>query len=317
MKKTKRRAFIQSAAVGLGASTLGYPFLASASASSHSDLQEETVHISSDVRLKAMTMERIDTHSHFYHKIYPLNDVVRGMDDFTQSPDMGTSRHLAIGSRKLYGIDAGLFLRPDSSEEIFEKAAALRAKGSDAALEAALDAGNISTQLLFSYLPNPQSNKEAELSQRVQLLNYIDSAVVGDEGRAFTPDGQDMEFNYFDAISGHFGELRTLADYLNALDSTIDVWRSHRVVGMKVALAYTIGLNFSDPSLNEAQAAFIKKRNMTPEDVTIVQHYAFRHTLLACQRNELPVVIHTGFQIWGHADLRQSNPILLHNLIID
>jgi predicted TIM-barrel fold metal-dependent hydrolase len=63
--------------------------------------------------------------------------------------------------------------------------------------------------------------------------------------------------------------------------------------------------------------AFAKKRDMTPHDVTTVQHYAFRNVLLACQRNELPVVVHTGFQIWGHADLRQSNPILLHNLLID
>jgi len=56
---------------------------------------------------------------------------------------------------------------------------------------------------------------------------------------------------------------------------------------------------------------------MTPAEIKAVQHYAFRHALLACLRNELPVVIHTGFQIWGHADLRQSNPMLLHNLLID
>ena len=56
---------------------------------------------------------------------------------------------------------------------------------------------------------------------------------------------------------------------------------------------------------------------MTPQDVTTVQHYAFRQSLLACKRNGLPVVVHTGFQIWGHADLRQSNPMHLHNLFID
>jgi len=101
------------------------------------------------------------------------------------------------------------------------------------------------------------------------------------------------------------------------LDAAIDSWRSHGVVGMKTAFAYTIGLEFTDPSLEEARAAFAKKRDMTSEDVTAVQHYAFRHALLACLRNELPVVVHTGFQIWGHSNLEQSNPMLLHNLLID
>ncbi len=108
-----------------------------------------------------------------------------------------------------------------------------------------------------------------------------------------------------------------MSDYLNALDADIDSWRDYRVVAMKVSLAYSIGLKFADPSLKEAQNAFAKKRDMSPEEITIVQHYAFRHSLLACQRNDLPVVVHTGFQIWGHADLQVSNPIHLHNLLIE
>ena len=34
-------------------------------------------------------------------------------------------------------------------------------------------------------------------------------------------------------------------------------------------------------------------------------------------RNGSAIVIHTGFQIWGHSNLEQSNPLLLHNLLID
>jgi hypothetical protein len=36
----------------------------------------------------------------------------------------------------------------------------------------------------------------------------------------------------------------------------VDAWRGHGVVGMKTALAYTIGLSFSDPSPEQARAAF-------------------------------------------------------------
>jgi len=311
MKDVKRRAFFQTTA-GLAASTLACGGLTS---SGPAYGQEETSGAISDVRFKAMTGQRIDTHSHWQRKQAELKDVARGLADFTQSPGMTFSRQLALGSRKLYGVDAGLFLRPDAPEELFEKAAALRAKGPAVALETALDAANISIQFCFSG-HDPQHAPQRKLTSRVRLLAYIDQAIAGND-RAFCPDGRDMEFNYYDSISGRFQEPTTLADYLDALDAAIDSWRSHGVVGMKTAFAYTIGLSFIDPTLKEAQTAFAKKRDMTPHDVTTVQHYAFRHALLACQRNELPVVVHTGFQIWGHADLQQSNPILLHNLLID
>jgi hypothetical protein len=311
MKDVKRRAFFQTTA-GLAASSLACGGLASPGPARG---EEETSGAISDVRLKAMTSQRIDTHSHWHRKQAELKDIARGLADFTQSPGMTFSRQLALGSRKLYGVDAGLFLRPDAPEELFEKAAALRAQGPAVALETALDAANISIQFCFSGY-DPQHAPHGKLSSRVRLLAYIDQAIAGND-RAFCPDGREMEFNYYDSISARFQEPKTLTDYLDALDAAINSWRSHGVVGMKTALAYTIGLSFSDPTLEEAQTAFAKKRDMTPHDVTTVQHYAFRHALLACQRNELPVVVHTGFQIWGHSDLQQSKPILLHNLLID
>ncbi len=310
MKRIRRRTFMQTALAGMGAGVLVKPTLVSAS--SQSENQYERVYANSDVRLKAMTMERIDTHCHYDLTMSEL----KGEDDFINTPELVGSSILAIGSRKLYGINPGLYLRPDSSEEIFSRAAGLRAKGAGAALETAMDVANISTQLVFNYGAHPKHSKEAMLSSRVQLLNYVDNLIAGDV-KAFSPDGRDMEFNYYDAICDRLGELKTMSDYLNALDADIDSWRDYRVVAMKVSLAYSIGLKFADPSLKEAQNAFAKKRDMSPEEITIVQHYAFRHSLLACQRNDLPVVVHTGFQIWGHADLQVSNPIHLHNLLID
>jgi amidohydrolase family protein len=276
---------------------------------------EESSGGASDVRIKAMTMKRIDTHSHWQSKQADLKNIALGLGDFTRTPGMSLSRQLALGGEKLYGVDAGLFLRPDSPEELFEKAAALRAKGPTVALETALDAANITLQFCFSG-HRPEHCPHTKTSSRVRLLAYIDQAIAGRD-KAFCPDGAEMDFDYYDSICGHFGELGALADYLDALDSMIDSWRSHGVVGLKTAFAYTIGLEFSDPSREEAESAFARKRDMTLEEITTVQHYAFRRVLLACQRNELPVVVHTGFQIWGHSDLRQSNPILLHNLLID
>ena len=317
MANIKRRTFVRNAAAGLAGSAFAYRGFAPAAsrAAELAEGVEENARPISDVRVKAMTAERVDTHSHWQPKQAELKATVRGLDDFSRSPGMSFSRQLALASRKLHGVDAGLFVRPDSPQELFEKAAALRAKGPTVALETALDAAKISIQFCFSG-HKPQDSPHTKLSSRLRLLAYIDQAIAGND-HAFCPDGRDKEFNYYDSIGGHFNGAKTLTDYLDALDAAVDSWRANGVVGMKTAFAYTIGLSFTDPSFEEAQAAFAKKRDMTPQDVTTVQHYAFRHAVSACQRNELPVVVHTGFQIWGHSDLRQSNPMHLHNLLID
>jgi len=278
------------------------------------DRREPVTHMSA-VREAAMTMPRVDTHSHYGIPVADLKVHAQGLGSFVNNPGMIHSRQLAAGCRKLYGIDPGIFLRPDSPEAIFEKAAALREQGPGPALEAAMDADNITTQLCFCG-HHGQHAPLRELSDRVRLLAYIDNAICGND-HYFTPDGIEGDFNYLDALCAHFGELGSLDDYLDAMDTAIDAWRGHRVVGMKTAAAYTIGLSFTDPSRADAEAAFSKKRDMSPAEVTSVQHFAFRHALLGCLRNELPVVVHTGFQIWGHSDLRQSNPMHLHNLLVD
>jgi predicted TIM-barrel fold metal-dependent hydrolase len=144
----------------------------------------------------------------------------------------------------------------------------------------------------------------------------MDAQIAGNDF-AFCSDGRDQNFNYFDAICNHFGKLGNLDNYLDALDKTIDGSKNFGVKAIKTAFAYTVGLSFSDPSYKETAAAFCRKRKMDPGQVKTVRDYAFRHCLSACKRNNLPIVIHTGFQIWGHSNLAQSNPLLLHNLIID
>jgi len=227
------------------------------------------------------------------------------------------SRVLAEGCRFLYGIDPGVFLRQDAPAALFEKAAELRKDGWWEGLCKAWDRCHIVKQLCFSCLrkesrPYPDHWDDPRLG----YLAYIDLGVQGDYAYP-SPDFDTSHFNFYDRLRQFFGEVNTLDDYLQALDADIDSWRSWGVVGMKTARAYTSGLLVSDPSVQEARTAFARKRDMTEADFRVVHDYAFRHALLACKRNGLPVVIHTGFQIWGHANLSQANPLLLHNLLID
>lgn len=263
----------------------------------------------------ARTLSRIDTHSHMGEPLADLREVAKGFETSQTSQKMTDYRVMAVGCRELYGVDPGPHLGPGAPEELFKRAEQLRSRGFKAAILAAMDKASISLQLAFCG-HRPEESPLLDLTPRIRLIAYIDAAIAGDDF-AFCPDGRRADFCYYESLCAHFGTLGELGDYLGALDETIDGWKPAGIVAMKTALAYTLGLRFGDPSPDEARSAFRKKGVMTPAEVRIVQDYAFRHALLACRRNDLPVVVHTGFPIWGHGDLSQTNPILLHNLLVD
>jgi hypothetical protein len=268
-----------------------------------------------EIMERATKLQRIDTHCHLPSRFSDLQDEVKGYAQFRTSDDLQDSKMRAIGCRELYGIDPGMCLQPDAPAEIWERAAKLRAQGFLSAFETALDKSHIASQLVFCDF-RPEASPLRSISSRVKLIAFVDDLITADSYK-FCPDGRDPEFNYYGALCSKLGDLVNFDQYLETIDRIVDSWRANHVVAMKVALAYSIGLSFGDPSLEEARSAFEHKRDMTRENMKTVQDYAFRHSLLACLRNDLPVVIHTGFQIWGRSPLSQSNPSLIHNLLTD
>lgn len=271
--------------------------------------------VASDVRDCAMSLKRIDTHGHIEVSVPDLMEVAKGLEYFDTCKPMMMAKLYAVGCRELYGIDVGTYLRPDVPPALVARATECRAAGDRAAFERGLEAANISKMLAFCELW-PARSPLPSFSSRLHLLAYIDSGIIG-SFPGNSPDSPLEGYCHYDKLCEQLGDLDSLDDYLGALDHAIDSWRASGVVGMKTALAYTTGLLFDDPSLEQARAAFCRKRDMTLPDVLTVKDFAFRHALLACKRNGLPVVIHTGFQIWGHAGLSQANPMLLHNLLVD
>ena len=157
----------------------------------------------------------------------------------------------------------------------------------------------------------------AQHAGRLSFLAYIDPIVTG--GAEYPcPDNPSLHTPYYTALCNFLGrELRSLDDYLDAVDDTVDSWKAHNVVGLKTAVAYTSGLCIDAYDPSAVRAAFARKDAMTAADELMVCNTGLRQAFAACGRNDLPVVIHTGFQIWGHSDLRQSNPMHLHNILID
>lgn len=261
----------------------------------------------------ALNLPRIDTHSHFG---LDVGNGVTALPAHGPVSDLAQHRNVAEGIRGLYGVDVGPLYRADGPPQAQTRARALRAAGVRKAIENALDTENIATQLAFCGAEPKWATLQKEMAPRVRLLAYIDDLITGSHN-TFCPDRPWGTFDYYGLLSAQIHPLDTFDDLLRGIDARIDSWRSHGVVGMKTSIAYTIGLEVTDPTLDEARAAFARKRSMTRSDATTVMHAAFRHAVLACLRNKLPLVVHTGFQIWGKADLRQSNPMLLHNIISD
>ena len=271
--------------------------------------------MTTEMRKRALTMERVDTHSHFHGQDRELKDIaeeyVRFNPRFTCKSD---NRIIAEGCRRLYGIDPGAYLRPDSPAGIFEKAAEFRAGGIESAFRKTLDICHISTQLIFTNFTPQDSPLLWGMAPRVRALAYIDDLICG-EPRVYSTDGKRQDFCYYDSICNHLGPLDDLDDYLAKMDGVIDTWCENGVVGMKTALAYSVGLKFSDPAQSDAREAFAKKKSMSHADTRLVQDFAFRHALEACRRHDLPVLIHTGAFAWGRSPLEQGNPMLLHDIL--
>jgi hypothetical protein len=270
------------------------------------------------IREACLEQARIDTHAHITESYPTLEEQAEQMQTFATTEALSGARVAAEGCRRLYGTDIGAFLRPDSAASAFQQASDLRRRGAWGAIEHALDRARIDQQLAFCAFRARETRPFAETPDRRRLayLAFVDEAL----NSAFEypcPDFPPTDQTVYMRLCDLLGPLAALDDYLGAIDAEIDGWRSLGVVGMKTAAAYTSGLAMSSPTEAAGRAAFARKNDMNRVDFTVVRDYAFHHALRACLRNGLPVVIHTGFQIWGHSSLAQANPMLLHNLLID
>ena len=109
------------------------------------------------------------------------------------------------------------------------------------------------------------------------------------------------------ACASFLGPLPDLDAYLAAMDAAIDGWRQYGVVGMKIGLAYTTGARFHRAHPGGGACGVCPRRSDAPDGT---------HGTAFCRASRtrrlpappFPVVIHTGYLIWGQGDLRQAIP---------
>jgi hypothetical protein len=106
-------------------------------------------------------------------------------------------------------------------------------------------------------------------------------------------------------------EIKSLDDYLAALDSIFQKAVASDAVCLKTTLAYQRTLDFQNVPRERAERAFGKQKSeLSPEQVKDFQDFILWRLCELSAKHELPFQIHTG-----HARIQGSNPMLLVDLI--
>jgi predicted TIM-barrel fold metal-dependent hydrolase len=106
-------------------------------------------------------------------------------------------------------------------------------------------------------------------------------------------------------------EVKSLDDYLTALDKLFAEAKSKGAVCLKTTLAYQRTLQFDKVGRDQAAAHFGKKRSeLTPEQVKEFEDFVMWRLVELSAKHELPFQIHTG-----QARIQGSNPMLRVDMI--
>lgn len=106
-------------------------------------------------------------------------------------------------------------------------------------------------------------------------------------------------------------DIKTLDDYLAALDAIFQAAVAADAVCLKTTLAYQRTLDFQNVSRENAEKAFGRpKAELTPQEIKDFQDFILWRLCELSARHSLPFQIHTG-----QARIQGSNPMLLVDLI--
>jgi len=106
-------------------------------------------------------------------------------------------------------------------------------------------------------------------------------------------------------------DLKTIDDYLVALDRLFLKAKTSQAVCLKTTLAYLRTLRFENVSKERASKAFGRPRaELSAEEIKDFEDFVMWRLVELSARHELPFQIHTG-----HARIQGSNPMLLVDLI--
>lgn len=114
-------------------------------------------------------------------------------------------------------------------------------------------------------------------------------------------------------MSNYGKKINSLSDYESLIDSVFAQDVKLGIQGAKFGVAYGRSLRFDDVKRETAEGVFEKmkadpKRIFPFDEAKPLQDYIFFKLLSLCDKNKLPVQIHTGLQTGTGNDIENSNP---------
>jgi predicted TIM-barrel fold metal-dependent hydrolase len=116
--------------------------------------------------------------------------------------------------------------------------------------------------------------------------------------------------------------IHSLEDFSKAIGAYISERKKAGCVGVKVGVAYSRTLDFSNVASVEADRVFVRamdgmRPNVDNNDLILLENWLMRRQVEACIEVDMPVVIHTGYQAGLRNDIRNARATLLFPLIRD
>jgi predicted TIM-barrel fold metal-dependent hydrolase len=120
--------------------------------------------------------------------------------------------------------------------------------------------------------------------------------------------------------AGITGMPNTLDDYLRFMTATLQRWKEHRAVAVKLEMAYLRSFDVGNPAKAEADRVYsIYSRSGLPTDAEYksLQDFLFRYLATECGRMGMPVHLHSSVGAGRYFDVAGVNPMLLEPVIAD
>ena len=217
--------------------------------------------------------------------------------------DTGYARCLDVAVRELYDLDG---LCAETVEPLSQAMAANRRPGF---YREVFDRAGIQVALW-----NPLG--------RVAPLPHMWQPVYDRD--LFIPDvlSQHLEVGDPSCLQGWDREIQCLDDYLAAIETRFAAY-APQASALKVGVAYSRPLSFSNPSRGEVEPIFNRLIEVawafnapmpSMDELRRLQDYLLHHSLRLCQKHDLVCKFHTGLQEGNGNTIRNSRAALLANL---
>jgi uncharacterized protein len=213
--------------------------------------------------------------------------------------------------RVLYGFDKPFLVKEDI-KPLYEKMLTNNFRNHSEWFDYAYNKANIKTMILDQYWDHFNVDIDTAYFKLVCNINTCVSLVseAAENKKVTSSKGLLQLMNQDELIA------RSIDDYINIIDSVLEIFKSNNAVCIKNSLAYIRSLDFEDVPYSVAASLYNKKGLLNEKEKKQLEDFVFHHIVQQSIKLELPIQIHTGYLAGNNSRLDNGHPMKLLNLLI-